>query len=81
MLTAPGPLMVNVGEFTVSETVVEAVSVPEVPLMVTVFVPTATVLLAVKVSVLLLVAGFGEKVAVTPLGSPETDEFTFPLNP
>ena len=54
---------------------------PEVPVMVTMLVPGAAVLLAVKVSVLLLVAGFGEKDAVTPLGSPDADSVTLPLNP
>jgi hypothetical protein len=34
-----------------------------------------------NVTVLVCVAGFGEKVAVTPLGKPETDKLTEPVNP
>ena len=49
--------------------------------MVTFAVPTEAELLAVKVSVLLAVAGFDEKEAVTPLGSPEAARLTLPANP
>jgi hypothetical protein len=35
----------------------------------------------VSVSVLLPVAGFGLKAAVTPLGNPEAESDTLPLNP
>jgi len=67
---------------TVSATLVEAVSVPEVPLMVTVTGPASGAeLLAVSVSTLELAAGLGVKEAVTPLGSPEAVRVTFPLNP
>jgi hypothetical protein len=40
--------------------------VPEVPMIVTVNVPVAAVALAAKVRALLVVAGFGLNVAVTP---------------
>ncbi len=64
-----------------------AVSDPEVPVMVSVKVPSAAVLLAVKVrmlvpiELLLVEVGFGENDAVTPLGRPVTARFTLPLNP
>ena len=62
--------------------VVLAVCVPEVPVMVTVDEPTVAELLAVTViSVSPGVVGFGEKDAVTPLGSPEATRFTLPENP
>ena len=38
-------------------------------------------LLAVKVSTLLPVVGFGAKDAVTPLGRPDSVRVTLPLNP
>jgi len=68
-------------EFTVSETVVVAVRVPDVPVMVTVAVPVVAVLLAVRVSVLVEVVGFVPNVAVTPLGRPEAERVTLPENP
>jgi len=45
--------------------------------------PTAAELLAVSVSVLLYpaVVGFGEKDAVTPLGKPDAERVTLPVNP
>ena len=49
--------------------------------MVTVLVPLVAVLLAVNVSVLVPVAGFGLNDAVTPLPSPEADKVTLPLKP
>jgi hypothetical protein len=49
--------------------------------MVTAAVPVVAVLLAVKVSVLVAVAGFGLNEAVTPLGRPDTDKLTLPLKP
>lgn len=64
-----------------TETVVEAVSVPEVPLIVTVAVPVAAVLLAVNVSTLEPVAGFVPKLAVTPLGRPVAVSVTLPVKP
>lgn len=67
--------------FTVSETVVVAVKLPDVPVMVTVAVPVVAVLLAVRVSVLVEVVGFVLNVAVTPLGKPEAASVTEPENP
>ena len=55
---------------------------PEVPVIVSVLVPTAlAVLLAVRVSVLVFVVGLGAKLAVTPWGKPDTARLTLPLNP
>ena len=54
---------------------------PEVPVMVSVFVPTAAELAAVNVRMLLPVVGFGFHSAVTPLGRPETERVTLPVNP
>ncbi len=65
---------------TVRAMVVDAVSVPEVPLMVTVGVPDAAALLAVSVSTLPPVVGLVPKAAVTPLGNPETASVTLPAN-
>jgi hypothetical protein len=48
---------------------------------VTVEVPGATVLIAVSVSTLLPVIGFGENEAPTPVGSPEMARWTLPVNP
>lgn len=66
---------------TVNEIVVVAVIVPEVPVIVTVDVPIAAVELAVRVSVVVVVPGFGLKPAVTPLGRPEALKVTLPLKP
>ncbi len=44
-------------------------------------VPVAAVALAVKVRVLVLVAGFALNAAVTPLGSPAAESVTLPSNP
>ena len=54
---------------------------PDVPVIVTVTVPLAAVLLAMNVNVLLEVAGFGLKDAVTPLCSPDADKVTLPVKP
>jgi len=58
-----------------------AVTFPEVPVMVTVFVPRAVEAAADNVSVLYPVVGFGANDAVTPLGRPDTERFTLPVNP
>ena len=55
---------------TVSAIVVVAVSVPDVPVMVTVAEPVAAVLLAANVTTLVPVAGLVPNVAVTPVGKP-----------
>lgn len=49
--------------------------------MVTVKVPVAAVALAVNVNELVEVVGFVPKLAVTPLGRPEADKVTLPVNP
>jgi hypothetical protein len=70
------------GGAIVSETTVVSVSEPEMPVMVSVTGPVvAAELAAVSVSVLVVVAGLGEKLAVTPEGSPETLRFTFAEKP
>jgi hypothetical protein len=61
--------------------VVDAVRLPEVPVMVKEYCPTAAELFAVSVNVLKLVAGFGEKEALTPLGNPDAERLTLPVNP
>ena len=66
---------------TVRLSVVVFVSAPEVPVIVTATVPWAAVELAVKVSVLVDVVGFGLNAAVTPLGKPDAARVTLPVNP
>ncbi len=63
------------------ETVTVFVRLPDVPVMVTVAVPTAAVLLAVRVSALVLVVLLGLNEAVTPEGRPEAERLTLPLKP
>ena len=75
-------LKVNVGGgVTVSESVVVAVKVPEVPLTVTVAVPVVAELLAVSLSTLLPVVGLVPNDAVTPLGKPDAASVTLPVTP
>jgi hypothetical protein len=72
-MDTPPVLSVKVGTPTCSGKDVVAVVEPEVPVTVTVLVPTVAVLVAVNVSVLdPPVISAGEKLAVTPLGRPET---------
>ena len=54
---------------------------PDVPVIVTVNPPVCAVIEAVSVSVLLVAVLLGLKEAVTPLGKPEADKLTLPLNP
>ena len=61
--------------------VVLAVTLPDVAVTVTVLVPVGTEPLAFNVNVLNPVVGLGEKDAVTPLGSPETERLTLPVKP
>ena len=61
--------------------VVELARLPEVPVTVRATVPVAAVLVAVRVSELEVVAGFGLNDAVTPLGRPEADKLTLPVKP
>jgi hypothetical protein len=69
------------GGLTVREKAVDAVRLPEVPVIVTVEVPAAAEALAVSVRILDPVVEVGAKDAVTPLGSPEAARVTLPLNP
>jgi hypothetical protein len=73
--------VVSVTDWTVRAIVVEFDKLPEVPVMVTVAVPVVAELLAVSVRVLVVVAGFVLNDAVTPLGNPDADKLTLPLNP
>jgi len=68
---------------TVSATVVDAVSAPEAPLIVTVTEPPSVAeLVAVSVSTLEpVVVGLGLNEAVIPLGRPVADSVTPPVNP
>jgi len=54
---------------------------PETPVTVTLKVPRAAVLLAVRASVLVLAVLPGLNDAVTPLGRPDADKLTLPLKP
>ena len=69
------------GVITVRLSVVVFVNVPDLPVIVTATVPVTAVALAFKVSVLVEVAGLGLKDAVTPLGRPDAERVTLPLNP
>ena len=53
----------------------------DVPVTVTANVPGAAVALAVRVSVVPLLEGFGVNAAVTPSGRPEAVNVTVPLKP
>lgn len=57
------------------------VRLPDTPVTVTVCVPEATVLPAVKLTLLVVLVLKGLKLAVTPAGNPEADRLTLPLNP
>ena len=64
-----------------SEIVVVFVRLPELPVIVTGNVPTAAVLAAVRVTVLVVAVALGLNEAVTPAGKPEADKLTLPLKP
>jgi len=66
---------------TVRETVVLCDNAPDAPVTVMVDVRRGAALLAVSVSVLALVVLPGLNAAVTPLGRPEAERLTLPLNP
>ena len=69
------------GGVTVSVIVVVCVRLPDAPVTVTATVPVVAVLLAASVNVLVAMAGFGLKDAVTPLGRPDADKLTLLLKP
>jgi len=66
---------------TVRESVVELLTLPLTPWMVTAKVPMAALVLAVKVKVLVLEVLAGLNDAVTPPGRPEAERLTAPLKP
>ena len=66
---------------TVRLSVVDAVKLPDAPLMVTVDVPVAADALADSVKVLVVVVGFGLNAAVTPVGRPVALRVTLPVKP
>jgi hypothetical protein len=68
------------GGTTTTETYTLAVSEPEVPVMVRLYVPGVAAL-SVTVSIVVPVVGFGLKDAVIPLGTPDAESATLPLNP
>lgn len=73
---------VNVGgPVTVSVSLTALVRLPEVPVMVTLAEATAALLAAVNVTVLFVAVLAGEKLAVTPVGSPDAVSATVPLKP
>jgi hypothetical protein len=69
------------GAVTVRETLVVCDKLPDTPVMVTVTVPVAAVLLAVSVNVLEVALLLGLKDAVTPLGKPDAERLTVLLKP
>ena len=60
---------------------VVSVRLPDAPVTVTVSAPVVAVALAVSVKVLVDVAGFELKVAVTPVGRPDAEKVTLPVKP
>ena len=72
---------VKLGATTVRGKVVVCVCLPDVPVTVNVWVPSAAELLAVSVTVEFEVIGLGKIDAVTPLGRPDMARFTSPANP
>jgi hypothetical protein len=66
---------------TVKGMVVDAVRVPDVPVIVTVDVPTVAVAPAANVTMLVPVVGLVPKVAVTPEGRPVAARATLPVKP
>src|SRR6266852_7033340 len=68
-------------ETTVRVNVVLLVKLAEVPVMVTTAVPIVAALPAASVKVLVPVVLAGLKEAVTPVGNPEADRLTLPVNP
>jgi hypothetical protein len=76
-LISPGASTIaKLGALTVKVRGVEADRPPEVPVIATFAVPGAAVLLEVRVSVVPVAVGFGEKDAVTPLGRPVAAKLT-----
>ena len=78
---APSEKLAAAVVVTVTLKLVLCVRVPDVPVIVTVLVLATAKVLALSVSVLEAVAGFGLKVALTPLGKPEAAKLTLPVKP
>lgn len=76
-----GPVMVKFAADIERENLVVDVRLPEVPLIVTELVPIEAVLVATNVKDVFPFVGFGEKLALTPLGRPAMDRLTSPLKP
>lgn len=72
---------VKLGVWTARVSAEVALMDPDVPVMVRLYWPSVAAPLAVRVSVVEEVAGFGLKEAVTPVGKPEIEKFTLPANP
>ena|ERR1039457_2619583 len=72
---------VKFGTVTVMLTAAVALSAPDVPVTTAAYVPATAVVLAAKVTVLLLVVVAGLKTAVTPVGNPVAVSKTVPVNP
>ena len=70
----------NPGAYTVTGIVIDEVSAPDMPVMVTYAVPVVAMLLAVRVRVLLVEVELGLNEAVTPLGRPDAARDTLPAN-
>jgi hypothetical protein len=71
----------NPGALTSRPREVVVVKLPETPVRVKRYEPRTAELLTASVSTLVPLVGFVPNDAVTPLGRPETDRFTLPVNP
>jgi hypothetical protein len=80
-LRLPELCSTNVGAWIERGKAVVVVRLPEAPVMVIVLIPGLAVALAVTVRVLVLLVEVGESVAVTPLGAPDNERLTAPVNP
>jgi len=81
IFSVPGPESVKVGDPIVRVKVAEEVIFPDIPEIVTNDVPMAAELAAVSVNWLFPVDGFGETLALTPVGNPEMLRLTGFVNP
>ncbi len=77
----PQEFRAKLGATTVRGKVVDCVSLPDVPVRFTVYVPCDAELFAVSVMIEFEVMGLGRIDAVTPLGSPAMARLTSPVNP
>jgi hypothetical protein len=73
--------MMKLGAAIVSGNEAVDVNFPDVPVIVTTLVPRGADPVAESVKTEFPVAGFGEKLAVTPLGRPDADRLIAPRNP